>query len=687
VATGQVSGFFVLDIDPRHGGDDSLAALEKQYGALPMTVIQQTGGGGRHILFAIPAAPVRNAVGIAPGIDVRGDGGYIVVAPSRHVSGGRYEWHPDFNFATTVVAPAPQWLLDLVAEEKRPTPSCPQPQSVIPEGQRNATLASLAGTMRRQGMTENEISEAIRVVNRERCQPPLPDNEVCAIAASIGKYAPVSGEPLTDLFNARRLVEQHGADLRFVRAGWGWYYWDVKRWAKDLTGEVVRRAKETVKSMYADAATIADDNQRRAFVQWAKSSESASRIKAMIELASTERGIALPPDSFDRDPWLFCCQNGTMDLRTGEIHPHRREDMITQLSPAVYNPAATCPTWSAFLDRVFGGNKSIIDFMRRAIGYTLTGDVREQVLVFMHGFGANGKSTFLVVILKLFGDYGKQSEPQLLMARRGEAHPTGLADLAGTRFVVSTEVESERCMAEVFVKQTTGGDKMKARFLYKDYFEFDPTHKIFLAANHKPIIRGTDYAIWRRILLVPFEITIPAEERDKTLPAKLMAEMSGILNWALQGCREWQESGLRPPQEVLAATTEYQEESDVLYEFLTEMCLHEPCAIIEARDLYTCFAAWWEVAGNKKPMSQKSFGARLKEKGLEHRRNSSGRFEWVGIRLKNPNHPNDQRGFSQTFLSNSPSIDKGPENGSDHSDHSGTCPPEAGEEPVEYPPI
>lgn len=284
----------------------------------------------------------------------------------------------------------------------------------------------------------------------------------------------------------------------------------------------------------------------------------------MVTLAESEPGIPVLPGELDRDPWLLNVKNGTVDLRTGELRPHKRDDLITKIVPVEYDSEASCPTWLAFLNRIMDGNERLIAFLQRAAGYSLTASTQEQCFFLLYGTGANGKSVFLTTLLAVMGDYGIQAAPDLLLAKSGESHPTEVADLFGARLVVATETEAGRRLAENLVKQHTSGDRLKARFMRQDFFEFEATFKIWLATNNKPIVKGTDYAIWRRIKLIPFTVTIPPEERDKSLPAKLRQELHGILAWAVQICLEWQKYGLNEPQEVTAATCAYRDEQDIL---------------------------------------------------------------------------------------------------------------------------
>jgi P4 family phage/plasmid primase-like protien len=438
---------------------------------------------------------------------------------------------------------------------------------------------------------------------------------------------------LTDLGNAERLVRAHGLDLRYCHRWGTWLVYDGQRWRTDETDEVARRAKTTVRAIAFEAAVAADERSRRDLMSHARRSEAESRLRALVALAESEPGIPITPDEIDRDPWLLNVANGTIDLRTGELRPHRREDWLTKLTPIDYDPAAGCPTWLAFLDRVMAGRAELVDYWQRVLGYALTGDVGEQVLFFLHGAGSNGKTTLLNVVLALVGDYGKQAPPDLLLAKRGDGnHPTEIADLLGARVVTTVEVEDGRRLAESLVKQLTGGDRLKARFMRQDFFEFDARFKLFLAANHRPVIRGTDHAIWRRVRLIPFDVTIPPAERDRTLPEKLRAELPGILAWAVQGCLAWQREGLGLPDAVASATQSYRAEMDTLADFLAERCVLTETATATSKALFAAYRAWCEETGEK-AMTQKAFTTRLSEHGLRPGRAPGGTRIWTGIGL------------------------------------------------------
>jgi len=440
-----------------------------------------------------------------------------------------------------------------------------------------------------------------------------------------------SGFNLTDIGNGKRLVARHGQILHYCYPWSRWLIYDDRRWLKDDLGEIDRLGKDTVQAMYVEAAQIPDQKQREAIAQHALRSESEAKRKAMISSAQSESGIPLLPEHLDQDPWLFNVLNGTIDLRTGELRPHRREDLITKLAQVIYDATAECPTWWNFLERIFDRNFDLILFLQKAVGYALTGITWEQCLFFLYGLGANGKSTLIEIIQALLSDYATRTSTETFLAKKGNTIPNDVAALRGARFVSAVEVEAGRRLAEVLVKEMTGGDRLSARFMRAEWFEFKPEFKIFLAANHKPVIRGTDWAIWRRIHLIPFKVQIPREEQDKQLPEKLKRELSGILNWAIDGCFQWQHEGLTPPQSVQEATQEYREEMDIVGSFLAECCIVDTGAFALASELYKKYTSWGEESGEKKPFSQKVFGLTLAERGFERGRGQGGKTVWKGI--------------------------------------------------------
>ena len=434
----------------------------------------------------------------------------------------------------------------------------------------------------------------------------------------------------TDVGNSQRLIAHHGQDLLYCFPWGSWLVYDGTRYAVDESGEIHRRAKQTVKGIYREAASAADDETRKALAKHAVRSESENRIQAMISLAKSEAPVM--PADLDASPWLLNVSNGTIDLRTGELLEHRREDLLTKLAPVEYDPEASAPVWQATLERVLP-SEEVRAFFKRLCGYAISGDVSEHILPVLYGTGANGKSTILNALLEAAGEYGMQAAPDLLIAKRG-GHPTEVADLFGMRLVASIEVEDGRRLAEALVKSLTGGDKVRARKMRQDFWQFDPTHTAFLCTNHKPEIRGTDNAIWRRIRLIPFTETIPPAEQDKKLPEKLRAELPGILTWCVEGCLEWQREGLQAPAEVRKATGAYRSEMDVIGAFLRDECEESPDFKASFASVYDRYAEWC-AEGGEKSETRRKFNARLKERGTftDRRSGPGGSHEWHGLKL------------------------------------------------------
>ena len=437
------------------------------------------------------------------------------------------------------------------------------------------------------------------------------------------------GPALTDLGNSDRFVAKYTDELRYCHPWRMWLRWDGLRWRRDLALEVLELAKAIPRDLFTEFQRVMDKD----LGEWALTSQSKARVEALVALARS--AIPVPPERLDRPRWLLNVTNGTLDLRTGQRRAPDRDEYMTTQAPVRFDPAATCPAWDRFLERIMNGNQDLVSYLQRAVGYSLTGDVGEQCLFFLHGDGANGKSTFIEAVQAAMGhEFSKTAAPNILMASKHENHPTELADLHGVRFVSTVEVEEGRRFNEVKLKQLTGGDRIRARRMREDFWEFEPTHKIWLAANHKPVIRGTDLAIWRRVRLVPFTVTIPPEERDRDLPAKLRAELPGILAWAVRGCMEWQRGGLQDPDEVKAATHAYRQEMDVLQPFLDEKCVVDPLAVVGKSELYAAYKKWADEGGVR-PLNKNLFGRRLLSMGFQDGRSKSKR-SWLGVGLTLP---------------------------------------------------
>ena len=427
---------------------------------------------------------------------------------------------------------------------------------------------------------------------------------------------------LTDMGNGQRLINQYGRDLKYCQSlANRWLFWDGSRWLPDEVGKVHQLAKRTVLTIYAEAADVSGEGReaqekRDAIVKHARASQASSRINAMLDQAWSEPGIPVHHDALDTDGSLFNCLNATIDPRTGVRREHDRANLITKLAPVIFDREATCSLWLSFLDRVFAGDTDLISFVQRAVGYSLTGDTSEQVLFILWGSGSNGKTVFVETISALMGDYAQEAEFESFLIKKGDAIRNDLAAMRGSRFISANEMEQGRRLAESVVKQITGQGKIRCRFLHRESFQYQPTYKIFLATNHRPRIRGRDHAIWRRIRLIPFNVTIPDDEQDRRLAEKLRSELSGILNWALEGCRSWRRNGLGYPEPVRTATEKYKSESDYLGEFLQDVTFDDSDGHATHKNLYKSYQQWCKENGET-AFGSKTFSQMLEERGYE----------------------------------------------------------------------
>jgi len=429
---------------------------------------------------------------------------------------------------------------------------------------------------------------------------------------------------MTDLGNAERLANRHGDDIRYCTSQRMWFIWDGCRWKADATAEIMRRAKHTVRKMLLEAEQIQNSDDREKAMKWILQSESEFRLKAMVNLAGSEEGIASTVDDFDQSHWLLNVKNGTINLKTGDLLDHDRSNMVTKLAPVEWlGLSANLPLWEQFLDDATDGDKDLQAFLQRAVGYSLTGDASEEVLFFVHGPGAAGKSTFMEAIRGVLSDYSNTADFETFLKRSGTGGPRNdIARLAGSRLVASVEVDEGKALAEGLIKSITGGEKVSARFLYKEAFEFLPTFKLWLVANDAPDVKSSDAAMWRRILRVPFDHVVPKYKRDPKLKAQLRdPNVAGpaILAWAVKGCLDWQKNGLQIPAAVTRATEEYRAEMNPLSEFMTDYCQLDPTDPNfweSTSSIRSAYGEWREKNGAAY-LSDKKLASSLRELGCE----------------------------------------------------------------------
>ncbi len=423
----------------------------------------------------------------------------------------------------------------------------------------------------------------------------------------------------TDVGNSERLVKRHGHKMRYSHPHKKWLIWNNSCWSWDTNGYVMNLAIETAKSI-ADETKTVSLYQSQDFLRWSARSLASERLIAMLILAQTQLSVA--PEELNANPWLLNVKNRTIDLKTGLIKTPDPADLITKSAPVIYNPNAVSSEWLSFLNKIFNGDQELIRFLQRAIGYSVTSSTKEQVMFICHGIGCNGKSTLLETISHLLGiDFAMEAPPELLMQRQQSQHPTELASLDGKRMVIASESGLGKALNEERVKSLTGSDSITARVMRGDFYTFEPTHKLWMQTNHRPNIKGTDYGIWRRIKLIPFNVKITEQEKDADLPTRLRSaeSLSGILNWVLEGVRLWQDEGLGEAQAVSEATNEYQTTMDIIGNWIADCCVLNPNKFEAASDLYDSYANWCKDSGM--PSENKIiFGSRLKDKGLSEKK-------------------------------------------------------------------
>lgn len=461
----------------------------------------------------------------------------------------------------------------------------------------------------------------------------------------------------TDTANAEAVVREHGKGYLFVLKWGTWLAWDGRRWSLDgakgkLHGSIVntmrlewsrargrlRAAEERIQkaalTMQKDDGAELAAKRERGLVKWYEQSQNQAKIEACTK--RLESMLPISHEALDRAPWLLNVANGTIDLRSAELRDHDRTDLLTQLADVTYDDEARCPTWEAFVRGAMGSDLHLALYLQRWAGYMATGHVTEHALLFHHGVGKNGKSTFVTTIAKVLGEYACSAPRELLFVTKTERHPTELARLHGKRLVSCAEVPETAQFDEAKVKDLTGGDTVSARRMNEDFWDLIPTHKFVISGNHKPTIRGSDDGIWRRLRLVPWSVKVAEADVDKDLPAKLYAEREGILRWIVQGCLEWQRVGLADPEIVRGATSEYREESDAVGRYLAERVVFGTEEIVPRAVIRKAYETWCEEQGYQ-PLGARRFAARLRELGVTDANKKIGMTvvnAWRGCRLR-----------------------------------------------------
>lgn len=651
IPTGPENDLLVLDVDPRHGGEESLAELVAKNGPLPEGPVVATGGGGSHRYFRWPGGAVPTVHGFRPGLDLQAADAYVVAPPSPHPSGSTYRWAVALD--GTHVPMVPPWILEAAEspEKKGPArragPTLTEDGGKVPHGGRHDWMVSTAASLasRLPGVGEDALCKAVRAACAEVMDfdlwPNVNEDIRTAAHTALEKFGKDAGSALAGAFDTTesgvsdRFIAAHPDDYRYDVHQGRWLKWTGCVWEGDDTGLVYRDARGTVNRLKREFADCADEDEAKKLLGLWRTCSTNTKLKAIVDGASYARGIRVLAEELDAHPWLLPVQNGVVDLRTGELSPSRREYLNTRVCDVEYDPAAEAPNWVAFLEKV-QPDPQVRAFLQRAVGYTLTGDISEQVFFLNHGAGANGKSTFLDVVGEVVGPYSVTAHQTTFREGKDDLIPNDIAGMRGARLVRVSETGERWALNMELIKDLTGGtgghSVVRARFLHREFFEFPWTAKLWLTGNHLPTIRGTDLGTWRRVRLVPWLVEIKEADRNLHFAEEvLLPELRGVLAWAVRGCLAWQKFGLSPPEKVLLATQEYRQDLDTLGTFIEDCCEADEGKTSAAGDLYTAWSRWCDGAGER-PGSQKRFGMRLSDRGFESGRTKVGRF-WKGLAL------------------------------------------------------
>jgi len=634
--------FYVIDSDPLHGGNESLTQLQASIGALPDTATQITGSGGYHYCFTSPVDLKNSAGQLGDGVDVRGTGGYIVIEPSLHPKTHEpYRWPPGLGLMDGKLAELPaawQSLMQISRAE-------PAKAGLIPAGLQETTLMKVAGAARRQNATYEEILALITVIGKKRCVPPVADDDLERMARSATTYEPLSiiaRAAQTDLGNAERLVAVYDGRILYNASERQWLIWDNRRWKPDDRGAIVQLMADVARRIEMHALNMPskdplDRIAKAAMESWARRSQSHRGLSDALKVASTM--VAVTADELDQHLHLLNVLNGTIDLRTGEMQPHDPTDRLTLLAGIEYDSGASLDEWDNFIAAITQDDEDLASFLQTAMGYSATGETKEDKLFMPIGPTRTGKTTFIGAVKGTLGDYAATADFSTFLKRPTDSRGASgdVARLAGKRFVSSIEVDEGKKLAEALVKQMTGGDTITARHMYRAEFEFTATYKLWLIANHAPVVNAEDDAIWERILRLPFERHFTAEERDLDLKARLAdPEYAGpaILAWIVGGAKRWYAKGLSVPESVTKATAAYRESQDPIRSYLEETCNFDSKAVTSTSYVWGNYLLWCKTYRTK-PVGKLKFQEQVQAVTGKERKRAKGGSGWVypGIEL------------------------------------------------------
>ena len=659
LATGNDSNVFVVDIDVKAHGDKTWAKLTKE-NKVPETIQVKTGGGGMHYYFKCPKTiDIRNSASkVGKGIDIRGNGGQVVIPPSIHPNGASYIWVDGHSPTDLNPAKAPKWLLDLI-KANQGAGAVAVVGGPVEKGERNDAIYSNALSAAKQGQEKSYVLSSMIEWMRTQGED-IVEQEIEDTVNSAFKYYDNwkannfnSSMNLNDFGNAQRLILRAQDNIRYVQDGIGWVVWDGKCWKLDLEDLAIQyyalqSAIAFEEQLKSELAATTDRNAANVIykkLQFAISSQNIAKLKATTDMAKTFPEVQLVPSQLDDDrtTYLLNCENGILDLITLELKPHDKSLYITKLAPTAYDPKAKCPTFLQTLNYAFNKDKVMIAFLKRALGYSISGSVNEQCFFICYGpSGANGKSTILEAVHTVLGEgvYAKTSSAEAITSS-GKSQQSGtsqssLAALRKIRFASVNEFSASANLDEELLKRLTGGDMVEARYMYKEVFTYEPCFKIWIRANNEPNIKEVGQAFWRRLVELPFNGQIPEEKRigPTAIRKVLKAETAGILNWLVEGFQDWHKNGLQKPELVKAAVMQYKKDSDVFEQFMGECVTFNPNTYVSRKTLYMAFRQWCEEQGIRYVMTHDKFSRGIADKLDQHKIFKQGVVPvWRGIEL------------------------------------------------------
>lgn len=611
LATGRTSGVLVIDIDQKSGGYESINNYEEMQGALPQTVTSLTGGGGKHLFFKYPdhiSQGIINSVNWLnmSGVDVRSDGGYVLLPPGTHISGGTYRWDP--NGAKEFASLPDNVIEDLLAKKVAKTggPDFRDFESMmkhgIPEGARDDTLFKMACRQRRQlggepdggrflvtknildvaeisGFPREEALKCVEQAFRQDHSDPIKDGTLL---------------PLTEVGCRDRFIREYGDDYRYVPE-YGWFTWTSRGWRfLDQAEDLTYKMESVATILIEESESVMDKNILKDYDYWIKKMSSSSGINAVEGLLKNSPAIRLRLDDFDKNPYELACLNGIVDLRTGEIRPFSRQDLVTKNTGVNYIPQAKSKLWEDFLGVSVQGDTELLEYLHLAAGYTATGEVTDESFFVISGPGASGKSTYMGALQAALGSYSVTTQADTFMYRRGKQPDNEIARLAGARMTCISEIREGDSFNDALVKQVVSGDRVTGRFLYKNTFEFTPQFKLWIATNHDPA--STDDPLLRRLKRINFSHAVPKAERDPNVKTDILTkEREAVLAWIIEGAKKFYATAtgrLVEPASIISAVAAYKEEQDITAMFLDDVILKSEGSVVKYIDLFRTWVDW-----------------------------------------------------------------------------------------------